>query len=303
MSRPPLKRLGAALTATLTAASLIAAAPVPTSSIKATSAEFRGDLQIDVTEAGRTAVVVPDDTVVSLADITVEVAHGFAGIILTDLDDDSGFSLRAIRYPETETYGSSHVMKNIEVAEGDAEPSTYPGGPSSRSCNADCRLPAGTYTLLAITEDGVAASLGLDLGDGATAVADESLTPIRIVVDDPDPLGGDFDTLESHGGARATSQSPVSGRAFAFQQVSTRTTSTGAGIVYVEHCHTLDGECSSTIGFNVYHPTAVTTDGSTSFIQTELAPGAHGSHVSWSVEAVGGGELTIAIDALRVYPD
>lgn len=302
MSCPPLKLLGAAVVATFTAASVVAAAPVPAASIEASSTELRGDLRIDVTEAGRTEVVVPDDTVVSVEDVTVEVAHGFAGMILTDLDDDSGFSLRAIRYPETETYENSHVAKRIEVAEEDASEPTYPGGPSSRNCNADCRLPAGTYTLLAITEDGVAGSLGLDLGDGATAVADESLTPIRIVVDDPDPIGGDFDTLESHGGARGITTFPAQGRAFGFQQVSTRTSSTGAGIVYVEHCHTVDGECSSTIGFDVYHPTAVTTDGSTSFIGTELAPGTHGSHVSWRVDAVGGGELTIVTDTLRVYP-
>lgn len=300
MSRARLKLLGAALTAALAAASVVAAAPAPASSIEASSIELRGDLRIDVTEAGRTELVVPDDTVVSWDDITVEVAHGFAGIILTDLDDDSGFSLRAIRYPET--FGSSHVMRTIEVAEEDAEEPTYPGGPSSRSCNADCRLPAGTYTLLAITEDGVDASLGLDLGDGATAVTDELLTPIGIVVYDPDPIGGDFDTVESQRGARAISSFPERGRALAFQQVSTRTSSTGAGAVYVEHCHTVDGECTFT-GFDVYHPTAVTTDGSTSFMATELAPGAHGSHVSWSVDAVGGGELTIVTDTLRVYPD
>lgn len=301
MSRVPLKQLGATLAAALVAASVVAAAPVPASSIEASSIELRGDLRIDVTEAGRSEVVVPEDTVVSWDDITVEVAHGFAGMILTDLDDDSGFSLRAIRYPETETFGSSHLMKTIELAEEDAEEPTYPGGPSSRSCHTDCRLPAGTYTLLAITEDGVDASLGLDLGDGATAVDDELLAPIDIAVYDPDPIEAEFDTVESQRGARAVISSAGRGRAFAFQQVSTRTSAGGAAAVYLEHCHTVDGECTST-GFDVYHPTAVTTDGNTGFMQTELAPGAHGSHVSWSVEAVGGGELTIVTDTLRVYP-
>jgi hypothetical protein len=295
MSRASLKLLGIGLAAALGASSVLAAAPLG-------SIALDGGLRISITEAGRTEVIVPNDVEVSSEDITVEVAQGFAGIILTDLDDDSGFTLRAIRYPETGTFGSSYVSTAIEVAEEDAKESTYPGGPSSRNCNSDCRLPAGTYTLLAITEDGVGASLGLDLGDGTTSVTDEQLTPIRIEVSSPKAIAEDFDTVESRSGGWATSTLANRGRALAFQQVNTNTSSTGAGTVYVEHCFTVDGTCVGNYSFSLYHPTAATPDGGTAFITAELPAGAHGSSVRFSVTAAGGGSVTIVTDTLRVYP-
>ena len=64
----------------------------------------------------------------------------------------------------------------------------------------------------------------------------------------------------------------------------------------------MDGECAGGTNFSVYHPTAVTTDGSASYTIVELGPGKHSHDASWNADHVLGGTFAMHIDTLFVYP-
>ena len=262
-------------------------------------------LSIETDESGRIELLVEQDVTISSTGITVESDGEWAGVVIADLDDDSAFSARRIQYPEYRSGGAS-----ITLDAADAGPPPFPyglirGAGGSRLCSSGCRIPAGSYSVIAITDGGAPVTIAIEIDD-----ADGPLTPIeelRPVVThaiEPPPIEHVWHPDgSSGGGGQWTAWIAGKDAAIALTQLRSVVESGLVGRLRITGCATVDNECSGGTHGHLYAANAVQgREGLTSFDTKDMPAGQHGLSLSYSYDQFGGGEFEVSLRSLWVYP-
>jgi hypothetical protein len=193
-----------------------------------------GVMTITTDRSVTTTIDVPEGVTVGHGSVELTAAADWQGLLLRPTDGDGdGLSLTVMRYP------AGGLTSSIRLATEDAgEPGPagfVQGQAAGRGCSQDCRIPPGTYDLMAVVRGGgpLTAALTLDGLDGERTLN-----------------GGELDVLPTSIGEKSFDETYEDG-------VGTAGISTGTGggwseaasIGFLEMTSVVDAESVARVGF------------------------------------------------------
>lgn len=280
---------------------------VPSPATAAEAVELAGSTVVTAERSGQLRVSVPHDAVVHASSFATVTGDGrFFGVALTRIGDDTSLKASHMHYPEAE--GSRYTSKSIRL---DAEDSDDPdqgdplGVPTGRACSSECRLPAGEYDLLVVTDGApVQATITIEGLSAALQLDDSALRPLRTAQVTSDPKVIDWgDAISGGRGVSFWGVARHDAPSLAYTQMLSHVDANVAGTFEVTFCVTIDDTCASQSSRHNYAANVVEgREGLSSYGSQDLPAGDHGLEVSYSYDGIGGGESGYASAALFIYP-
>jgi hypothetical protein len=261
-------------------------------------------LTISTSRSVRVPIDVPADLSFDLTSLSASGPGDFIGVVLERPGDPAAFSAYNLRYP-ADSSGFAYVSTGITLAEQDAQPAGLLLSPdvTTRQCSTQCRLPAGAYELLVITDEAPITVTVRGDGTSFTELNGSDFAPLATVQHVAEPHTVDWgDQLPTTGAGGSSAQFGEQREALAYRMVETAVNAELAASVTVDACATVDAQCNQSATTHTYIGNRFQgPEGRTSYEHLELPAGDHGLQLTYDYGEVGGGTLVYTQHMLLIY--
>ena len=263
-----------------------------------------GALTVTTDRSVTTTIDVPQGVTVGYGSVELAADADWQGLLLRPTDGDpDGFSLTFMRYPA----GGS--ISSIQLATEDAgEPGpagVLQGQAAGRGCSQDCRIPPGTYDLMAVVRGGGPLTASLTLGglEGEQTLDGAELDGLATSVGEKSFDETYEDGVGTAGIGTGTGGGWSEAASIGFLEMTSVVDSESAARVGFRACFRRNSGCAgSEISREYVANAAQSPESAVDFGYVELAAGEAGHQLSASASSPSTLRIAAQLKTLRVRP-